>query len=65
MIDASKLHDTVTYFESFGSIMRMILDFNSYKTAGSSPMAFMTNSAKRDAGLQGVPSKTQRLEAGK
>lgn len=62
MIEASQRHDTVTYFQSFGSLLRMVMDFNSYKTAGQSLLHYATNAAKKDVGLQGVPSKQQRVD---
>lgn len=36
MMKADDRHDMVQYFYSFGMLLRMILDFNSYKSAGDS-----------------------------
>lgn len=36
MVDANDLHDTVTFVENLGKVIRIVLDFNSYQNVGSS-----------------------------
>ena len=36
MITANERHIMVDYYQALGMLLRMMLDFNSYKTAGSS-----------------------------
>lgn len=63
MIDASARHDTVEYFESLGALLRIILDFNSYKTAGGSLGTFIKQAAFKHDGLKGVPHVKFRKHA--
>ena len=55
MIDASARHDTIEYFQSLGALLRIIFDFNSYKTAGGSLVAFVKDASTVTEGLKGVP----------
>lgn len=63
MVEASARHDSVKYFTALGTLMRLMLDFNSYKTAGQSVFAYAANSAQdySTSGFADVPSKNTRL----
>ena len=47
MIESNERHDMVPYFQALGALMRMMLDFNSYKTAGASLSDYAMSAAKR------------------
>jgi len=60
MIDSAALHDTVTYYQSFGYLLQIMYDFESYKTTSASLVSFMTNASKSHGELKGVPPKMLR-----
>lgn len=62
MVESNRLHDTATFVQNGASILRILLDFDSYKQAGMSYSA-VTRTAERLQAARDSPRATNVLES--
>jgi len=61
MIKSFDRHNDILFWQSTGNLLRIVVDFNSYKTVGVSQKEFEDLSAANHNGSRGVLSKEDRI----